>query len=63
MYPSSVHYFSAAHSSSSRKRPNTIHAPAIAALKTELKRQRQALNETDARYPRIQGIIDKHWND
>jgi len=35
----------------------------IVKLKTELTKQREALNETDANYPAIQAIIDKHWND
>lgn len=35
----------------------------IAQLKKELKTQREELNETDANYPEIKAIIDKHWND
>lgn len=35
----------------------------IAKLKLELKRQRETLNETDAKYPMIQAIVDQHWND
>jgi uncharacterized sulfatase len=42
---------------------NPAYAAAIGELKSELKRQRQSLNETDAKYPRIQKIIDQHWND
>jgi len=32
-------------------------------LKAELIRQRKELNETDADYPELQKIIDRHWND
>ncbi len=35
----------------------------IAELKAELKKQREELNETDEKYPEIQAIIEKHWND
>ena len=35
----------------------------IAGLKSELKKQREELNETDENYPEIQAIIEKHWND
>ena len=35
----------------------------IAELKEKLRRQRIELNETDANYPAIQAIVDKHWND
>lgn len=35
----------------------------IAELKAELKRQRVELNETDANFPAIQAIVDKHWDD
>ena len=35
----------------------------IVALKAELKKVRQQLDETDVKYPRIQKIIDQHWND
>lgn len=35
----------------------------IAELKTELRKQREELNETDENYPEIQAIITKHWND
>ncbi len=35
----------------------------IKGLKTELKRQREALGETDAKYPHIQKVVDAHWND
>ncbi len=40
---------------------NPDYAPAIAELKLELKRQREALRETDASYPRLKAIIDAHW--
>ncbi|HCC71785.1 MAG TPA: acetylglucosamine-6-sulfatase, partial [Bacteroidales bacterium] len=32
-------------------------------LKLELKDMREELNETDEKYPRIQKIINEHWND
>lgn len=32
-------------------------------LKKELKLMREELNETDEKYPRIQKIIEEHWND
>ncbi|WP_366183782.1 sulfatase [Flavobacterium ovatum] len=35
----------------------------IASLKEEILKQRKELNETDANYPEIQKVIDKHWND
>ena len=35
----------------------------IADLKERLKKERERLNETDAKYPHIQKIIDEHWND
>ena len=35
----------------------------IKALKAKLKVLREELNETDAKYPHIQKIIDEHWND
>ena len=35
----------------------------IAELKEELRTQRIELNETDANYPAIQAIVDKHWHD
>jgi arylsulfatase A-like enzyme len=35
----------------------------IAELKTELKRLRQELNETDKNYPEFQKVIDAHWDD
>lgn len=35
----------------------------IAELKEELRRQRIELNETDANYPAIQAMVDKHWHD
>ena len=35
----------------------------IAELKEELQKQRIELNETDANYPEIQAIVEKHWND
>lgn len=35
----------------------------IAKLKLELKRTREALNETDEKYPHIQEVIDAYWDD
>jgi|GEM_PF-6114341 len=32
-------------------------------LKAKLKALRGELNETDAKYPHIQKIIEKHWDD
>ncbi len=32
-------------------------------LKAQLKQLREDLNETDAKYPEIQKVIDEHWND
>ncbi len=40
---------------------NPKYAPIIADLKSELKRQRDELNETDADYPQIQAVIDANW--
>ena len=34
-----------------------------ASLKKQLKQKREQLGETDEKYPHIQAIIDKHWND
>jgi arylsulfatase A-like enzyme len=34
-----------------------------AGLKAQLKATRSELNETDAKYPHIQTVIDAHWND
>jgi uncharacterized sulfatase len=39
------------------------HAELIAQLKQELRETRKALGENDAQYPRIQAIIDAHWDD
>jgi len=41
------------------------HLPLLppAKLKTQLKETRQELNETDAKYPHIQKVIEEHWND
>ncbi|MCJ8163297.1 sulfatase [Pontibacter sp. E15-1] len=35
----------------------------IADLKTQLKEKREALNETDEKYPHIQKVIAAHWDD
>ena len=35
----------------------------IAELKKELRKQRAEHNETDANYPAIQAIVEKHWHD
>jgi arylsulfatase A-like enzyme len=42
---------------------NPEYAKVIARLKTELKSQRDALHETDADFPHIQTIVNKHWNE
>ncbi|MFR9566576.1 MAG: sulfatase [Rikenellaceae bacterium] len=42
---------------------NPKYAKIIADLKGEILRQREELNEGDEKYPHIQQIIDKHWND
>lgn len=34
----------------------------ISSLKRELRRLREELNETDDRYPHLQAIISRHWN-
>jgi len=34
----------------------------VAELKTELKKQRTELNETDEKYPKLQQIIETNWN-
>jgi hypothetical protein len=34
----------------------------IAEMKRELARQRQELNDTDAKYPEIKKIIEENWN-
>jgi N-acetylglucosamine-6-sulfatase len=41
---------------------NPQYKKVITELKQELKRQREELKETDAKYPRIQKIIDAHWD-
>jgi N-acetylglucosamine-6-sulfatase len=35
----------------------------ISGLKKQLKKLRKDLGETDEKYPRIQKIIDAHWDD
>lgn len=39
------------------------YASVISALKSELGKHRAMCGETDVKYPRIQKIIDQHWND
>ena len=39
------------------------YATTIADLKTQLVELRENLDETDAKYPHIQKVIDEHWND
>ena len=39
------------------------HSETVKALKATLKALRAELNETDAKYPHIQKIIENHWND
>jgi len=41
---------------------NPKYAAIIARLKTELRSQRERLNETDRNYPRIEEIIDANWD-
>ena len=36
---------------------------AAGVLKRELRRVRERLGETDEAYPRLQAIIEAHWND
>lgn len=38
------------------------YAPIIAGLKQDLLRLREQFGETDANYPAVQAIIDRHWN-
>ena len=42
---------------------NPDYQSIVASLKTELRRQRQSLNETDANYPELQDLIESHWDD
>lgn len=42
---------------------NPTYNKTIAQLKKELSKTREELNETDATYPKLQKIIDQHWND
>jgi uncharacterized sulfatase len=42
---------------------NSEYASVVAELKAMLLEMRENLDETDANYPRIQEIIDEHWND
>ena len=42
---------------------NPDYAEVITDLKQRLARVRSELNETDANFPHIQAIIDKHWDD
>ena len=42
---------------------NAEYSELIVDLKQRLARARSELNETDANYPHIQAIIDKHWDD
>jgi len=39
------------------------YSETVKALKAKLKVLRAELNETDAKYPHIQKIIEEHWND
>ncbi len=41
---------------------NPKYASVIAKMKEELKRQREELQETDEKYPRIQAIVDANWD-
>lgn len=42
---------------------NPAYAPVVAGLKQQLRDLRESLDETDVRYPRIQKILDEHWDD
>ncbi len=42
---------------------NPEYADVTAELKTQLKALREDLDETDADYPKIQAIVDEHWDD
>lgn len=42
---------------------NPHYKKIIADLKKRLIKERKELNETDEKYPHIQKIIDRHWND
>ena len=42
---------------------NPEYAEVIAGLKTELSGMRGRLDETDAKYPHIEEIVEAHWND
>jgi uncharacterized sulfatase len=42
---------------------NPKYAKVAAQLKAQLRREREALNETDAAYPDFQKVIDEHWDD
>ena len=41
---------------------NPEYKKIIADMKVELKKTREELNETDKKYPKIQAIIDEHWD-
>ena len=38
------------------------YSETIASLKAEMQRQRELYDETDANFPHLQKIIDKHWD-
>ncbi len=42
---------------------NSEYSNIIVELKARLKKLREELNETDENYPKIQAIIDTHWDD
>ena len=42
---------------------NPAYAEITRELKEELKRQRELYGETDKDYPKLQAIIDRHWDD
>ena len=42
---------------------NPKYVKVAAQLKEQLRREREALNETDAAYPEFQKVIDEHWDD
>ncbi|MEM0925475.1 MAG: sulfatase/phosphatase domain-containing protein, partial [Planctomycetota bacterium] len=42
---------------------NPEYRAVVTSLKTELRRLRLSLNETDAKYPQLQDLIESHWDD
>jgi len=40
---------------------NPEYSKIIEAMRVELRKTRQDLNETDEKYPEIKAIVDAHW--